>query len=628
MRVSTRGLAWERLILPLLAAITILAYCQVGEHDFVNYDDGKYIVENPHLEQGLSGDGVAWAFTTLYFSNWHPLTWLSYLLDYELYGLRPSGYHLTNLLLHTAAVLLLFAALRRLTGAVWRSAFVAALFGLHPLHVESVAWISERKDVLSGVFWMLVLWAYAGYAGRPSTRRYLLVALFLALGLLAKPMLVTLPFVLLLLDYWPLGRCSAGGAGTRPDWGHMRRPILEKLPLFLLAAGSSAITLVAQVRSGAVAEFDGLSLASRVGNAMLAYVAYLGKTIWPQELAVFYPHPGDSLSLGLALGAATLLAAITWAALRFGIRRPYLPVGWLWYLGTLVPVIGIVQVGHQSMADRYTYLPLIGLFLAGVWAGSDLLQRWRLRERSQVAGALAALSVLFAVTWHQVGYWRNSFGLFEHALRVTDDNAVAHFNIGTAHARSGNADEAITHYAEALRINPRAFLVHARLGKLLVYQGNSEAARRHRAAALWLISEMDISRKIIRSPAAATALSRPAADHVERGTELARRGDTDDAIREFREALRLHPSSIEARLGLGTALFTSDRRDEAIRHYREALELRPDYPPGHYKLAIAFMQGRRLDLALEHLAAALRGNPTHKGARYLMRAIRAHREPA
>ncbi len=621
-----RNLSWERLVLPLLAALTFLAFCQVGEFDFVNYDDARYVYKNPHLEAGLGSAGITWSFTTFYFNNWHPLTWLSYLLDYELFGLKPGGYHLTNLLLHVVATLLLFAALRRTTGAVWRSAFVAALFAWHPLHVESVAWVAERKDVLSGAFWMLTLWAYALYAARPSAWRYLGVAASLALGLMAKPMLVTLPFVLLLLDYWPLGRFADPDSPGLVDRSRIRPLLLEKLPLLLLVAGSSWITVVAQ--GGALAKINELPLALRAGNALLAYVAYVGKTVWPQGLAVFYPHPGTSLSIGPVLAASALLAVASFCAIRFRSRRPYLTVGWLWYVGTLVPVIGLVQVGVQGMADRYTYIPLVGLFIAGAWGGAELLEMCRVPRLWRGTGAVAVLSALFFATWLQVTHWSGSLAIFEHALGVTDDNSIAHFNLAAAHMKRGNVDKAAVHYAESLRINERAFLVHGRLGGVLAHQGLMEEARRHGAAALWLIFEMDVGPKHGWPWNDETGGPERPPLHVERGIALARRGVMKDAIVEFEEALRLDPSSVDARLGLGTALLTQDRREDAIRHYVEALRLRPDYASGHYKLGIALLKEHRWDEAVEHLTIASRTQPDHRGVHYFIQMIERHRDDA
>ena len=626
-------LTWECLTPLLLAAFTFAAYCQVGGHDFVNFDDNKYVLMNPNLRAGLSPEGVTWAFSSLYFSNWHPLTWLSYMLDYEIWGLLPGGYHLTNLLLHVAATLSLFAALRRLTAAVWRSAFVAALFALHPLHVESVAWVAERKDVLSGLFWMLTLWSYAVYAERPSVWRYLQVALCLAIGLLAKPMLVTLPFALLLLEYWPLGRLRGTDWRNSLDTTRIGPLLLEKLPLLLLAAGSCWITIVAQTRTGALIEVGELPLVLRIGNAMVAYVAYGTSTIWPSGLAAFYPHQASSLSLGLALSAGLLLGAISIAVLRFGVRKPYLPVGWLWYLGTLLPVIGLVQVGQQAMADRYTYLPLIGLFLIVSWGGGELWTHWRLDRRYLAPCALVVLSALFAVTWLQVGYWKNSITLWERALRVTSDNDRAHSNLATALLRRGNEEDAFAHYVEALRIQPRSYITQTRVAGLLGRQGKFEAARRHWAVAIWLFSEMErdwlfseMERDWLFSEMDSRNDLLPAGGaqtlQIRRGTELALLGRVDQAIVEFEEALRLDPASLEARLGLGCAHLGANRREEAIRHYRQALRLHPNSAAGHYKLAIALLLDGRAEEAGDHISRAARANPRHRGLRHLLRKFR------
>ncbi len=611
-----KSLSWERLTPLLLAAFTFAAYCQVGGHDFVNFDDLRYVLRNPNLQAGLSLDGVKWAFTTLYFGNWHPLTWLSYLVDYELWGLKPGGYHLTNLVLHVAATLSLFAALRRLTATVWRSAFVAALFGLHPLHVESVAWVGERKDVLSGLFWMLALWSYAVYTERPSVWRYLQVAGCFALGLLAKPMLVTLPFVLLLLDYWPLARFRDVARGRKLDRSRLGPLLLEKLPLMVLVAGSCWITIIAQDQTGALIDTGELPLALRVGNATLAYVAYMTKAVWPADLAAFYPHPAYSLSIGNAVAAALLLATISVAVLRYGVRKPYLPVAWLWYLGTLVPVIGLVQVGQQGMADRYTYLPLIGLFLVASWGGYDLWTSLRPDRRYLAPTVVGLLGALFVATWVQVSHWKTSITLWERALKVTPNSDRAHSNLATTLLRRGNEQEAFEHYVEALNIQPHSYITQTRVAGLLGSQGKFEAARRHWAVAIWLFSEMNPRTDLVPAGGAQTL-------HIRRGTQRALLGRVDEAIVEFEEALRLDPTSLEARLGLGCAHLGANRRDEAIRHYREALRLRPNSAVGHYKLAIALLLDGRDEEASDHISRATRENPRHRHLRTLTRRFRA-----
>ena len=363
------------LIVILLVAITLAVYLPILRHDFTNFDDDSYITENRHIQSGITKDSIIWAFTSSYASNWHPLTWISHMLDYRLFGPKPMGHHAVNLLFHTLNTLLLLFILKRMTKSVWKSAFVAALFAIHPLHVESVAWAAERKDVLSTFFWMLTMWAYVVYAERPRLKWYFVAVLFFGLGLMSKPTLVTLPFVLLLLDYWPLGR-FAGDQKKGPGW----RLILEKMPLFAMSAASSVITYYAQQSSKAVISIDRLPLTIRAANALVAYVTYIGKMFWPRNLAIFYPHPGNTIPEWQVVGAFVLLACVTILALGLGRRYPYLPVGWLWYLGTLGPMIGLVQVGEQAVADRYTYLSYIGLFIMLAWGIPDLLRRVGERE--------------------------------------------------------------------------------------------------------------------------------------------------------------------------------------------------------------------------------------------------------
>ena len=462
-------------MLLLLLAVAVV-YWRVTDCEFIGFDDGQYVVENPHVHAGLSAQSVTWAFTTTAASNWVPLTWLSYMLDYELYGLNPRGYHLTNLLLHLASSALLLLVLWRTTGARGCSAFVAALFALHPLHVESVAWVAERKDVLCGFFFMLTLWAYTRYAERDFTLgRYGLVLLFLGLGLMAKPMLVTVPAVLLLLDFWPLGRFER----TR-----LRTLLLEKVPLLLLAVCAAVPTWLIQASSSATGLVENLGLDLRVGNALLAYVHYIVHFFWPRGLAVFYPHPGADVSIGWAIAAGLLLLGVSVLVLRSTPRRPYLALGWLWYLGMLVPVIGLVQVGEQAMADRYTYLPMIGLTIAVAWGAPDLLERWRPRPELVAAATGLVLVTLASLTWVQIGYWRNSVTLFEHALRVTQDNHLAHTNLGVALTERGEHERAIHHYEQALRIKPDYVAAHFNLAVTLVRQDRRAEAIRHYARAL------------------------------------------------------------------------------------------------------------------------------------------------
>jgi tetratricopeptide (TPR) repeat protein len=425
-----------------LALLTLAAYLPTLHNGFVNLDDGLYVTGNSHVQAGITRASVAWALTANVANNWHPLTLLSHLLDCQLFGLDAAGHHATSLLLHLANVLLLFAVLRQLTGAVWRSAAVAALFAVHPAHVESVAWVAERKDVLSALFWLLAMGAYGRYARRPALGRYLWVVLAMALGLAAKPMVVTLPFALLLLDVWPLERLGLG-------W---RRLAMEKLPLLALSAASSLVTLRYQRTSLAPLGLDPWSL--RLANAAVSYAAYLGKLLLPGNLAVFYPIP-LAIPAWKVAGAAALLAVITTLAVRSARKSPWLLVGWLWFLGTLVPVIGLVQVGRQAMADRYTYIPSIGLFVAIVWGIAELIGERRIVSTTILAMAVAAAIALLAMgTWMQIGYWRDSVALYRHALAVTRDNYVAHVGLAKALTARRNWTGAAEQYRAALALRP------------------------------------------------------------------------------------------------------------------------------------------------------------------------------
>ncbi|MFL5339967.1 MAG: glycosyltransferase family 39 protein [Gemmataceae bacterium] len=416
MATETASRAGDRpaLILGLLlVASTLAVFGRCLANEFVNYDDPQYVTDNPHVKEGLTLDGVRWAVTSTDYLNWHPLTWLSLQLDTELFGLEPWGFHLTAILLHAADALLLFLILRQTTGALWPSGFVAALFALHPLHVESVAWVAERKDVLSTLFGLLAIAAYLRYVEQPGWRRYLLVLLAAALSLTAKPMWVTLPGVLLLLDYWPLGRLQKSSTRT---------VLLEKVPLLALAATAGVLTVFAQHRGGAVESLELFPWDQRVGNAVVSYIRYLGMTVWPEGLAPFYPHPRGNLPVWPDIGAAVLLVTITTVVLALRRRCPYLVVGWFWYLGTLVPMIGLVQVGEQARADRYTYLPLIGIFIIVAFGLSDLLRSRRFPRALLFAAAIAVILACATLTWKQIGYWHDSRALWAHAVAVTADN--------------------------------------------------------------------------------------------------------------------------------------------------------------------------------------------------------------
>jgi tetratricopeptide (TPR) repeat protein len=516
------------LIMLLLAVLAFLPYGQTIGHDFIDYDDGVFVTDNPEVRAGLSWEGMLWAITAFHAGNWMPLTWMSHMLDVSLFGMEPGRHHLVNVLIHALSTALLFLALFRMTGAVWPGAFVAALFGIHPLHVESVAWVAERKDVLSGLFFMLVLLSYERYVRRRGAGPYLLVALCLALGLLSKSMLVTVPFVLLLLDVWPLGRTSfalpADGIAGRPvPWAKL---LLEKLPFLFMAAAVSVITVAAQREGGAMnlMERELLPFGVRLANALVSYAAYLEKTVWPRSLAFIYPHQGSNLSGWKIALSAGVLATVTLVVIR-QFRRPYLAVGWFWYAGMLVPVIGLVQVGKQAMADRYTYLPLIGIFIMIAWAGKDIISSASALRKKIIAGTAGVVVLVFLIAAiAQVSYWRDYPTLLRHATTAVSDNWPAHRMLGNVLSESGSPEEAIVHYRESLRIQPWNSYGHNNLA-----------------------------------------------------VELARQGNYPEAIEHYREAIRIRPAYAEAYNNLGNALAVTGRRDEAIEQYREALRLRPGW---------------------------------------------------
>ena len=531
-----------------LAAVTLAVFWNLQYFDFILYDDLPYVILNPRIQSGLNISSIFWALTTMEMSNWHPLTWLSLMLDYDLFHLNPAGYHWTNLLIHIAGAIMLFSVLRRMTEEVWKSALVAALFAIHPLHVESVAWISERKDVLSAFFWLLTMWAYVRYTERPGPQRNLLVIAVFALGLMAKPMLVTLPFVLLLLDIWPLRRIPVfftdsresqpGGVEDRGiTW---LQAIREKIPLFFLVCLSSVLTYFAQMNWKAMPSLEALPLDTRLANALIAYVQYIVKMLWPTDLVFFYPYVLWR-PLWLLAGATLLLAGLTILTVRFAKSRPYLAVGWLWYLGTLVPVIGIVQVGSQAMADRYTYIPLIGLFIMIVWGVPDLLGDRRFRKPLLAVLSAVVLSVLAVCSWQQVQYWRNSVTLFERALSATSRNYLAHNNLGVALFLEGRTEDALRHYESALRIRPKFADAHHNIGAALAAQGKyDEAIRSYREALRFRPDDAGTYNNI--------------------GVALAARGDDDGAVDNYSAALRIRPDHEKARANLAAALAGREQR--------------------------------------------------------------------
>jgi hypothetical protein len=468
----------------LLAGVTLVPYLQVIDHNFITLDDDLYVTNNPPVLAGLTWQGVKWAFTAQHSSNWHPLTWLSHMLDSELYGSWAGGHHLTNILFHLANTILLFLFLAWVTQALWPSALVAALFALHPLHVESVAWVSERKDVLSTFFWIATMWAYAGYATSSTVWRYLAVVFLFVLGLMAKPMLVTLPFVLLLLDFWPLGRVkglapvpalSLGGPPQpEPAKQSYWRLIYEKIPLFALSAVSCLLTMSAQSHSGSVMPLDIRPLGPRIANALVAYVKYVVKMFWPPPMAMFYPL--TPVPWWQAMAAAVVLLTVTALMLSRAKRSPYLAVGWLWYVGTMVPVIGLVQVGGQAMADRYTYIPFIGLFIIVAWGIFELTASWRFQKAILALGTAVVLVACWWATWVQIGYWRNSETLFLHAIRVTGPNYIAFNHLGMDYSNRGKINQAIIMYKNAIRAASAYPPAYNNLGIIYANQGKFDQA--------------------------------------------------------------------------------------------------------------------------------------------------------
>jgi len=544
-----------------LCIITLAVYWPITSNDFVAYDDNVYVTENNHIQKGFTSENIIWAFTAKVAGNWHPLTLLSHMLDCQIYGLNSGLHHMTNLLFHLANTLLLFLILKRTTKALWQSAFVAALFALHPLHVESVAWAAERKDVLSTFFWMLTTWSYVRYVERPEIKRYLLTILFFILGLLSKPMLVTLPFVLLLLDYWPLKRFQL-------QRSNFRQLVFEKVPLFCLSAVSCTVTYLIQHSSNAVVSLTAFPFSTRLANAIVSYVAYIVKMFWPDKLAVFYPYPMP-LPLWQVAGSCLLLAFCSMLAVRTKERHPYFAVGWLWYIGTLVPVIGFVQVGSQAMADRYTYIPLIGLAIIVAWGISGFIERWRYKKIYLTVISAFCLSTLSIITLNQARYWSDSISLFEHALGVTKRNYVMHNNLGLFLAKQGKLDEAIYHYSEALRIRPGYTKAHCNMGIALDSKGNFKEAASHFSEAL---------KRNPRFAAAQNGL----------GLTLAKQGGLEEAIKYFSEAIRIDPGFAEAHSNMGVALMRKGNLKAAIQHFQEALRIKPELVDVRKNLQTAF----------------------------------------
>jgi len=585
-----------------LMVATFCIYSQVQDHEFINYDDYQYIKDNWNIKSGFSSESISWAFTTFYAYNWFPITWLSHIFDYQLYGLNPKGHHLTNLLFHIANALILFMVLLRMTGKLWRCAFIAAMFAFHPLNVESVAWVAERKNVLSTLFWLLTMWTYIHYAEKPTIKKYGLVLLFFALGLMSKPMLITLPFVLLLLDYWPLRRLKLGQGGSENEVpvksqyhvkSKLLKLMLEKVPLFVLTTGACILTFIAQ-QEGALINANNLSLPTRLTNVVVSYLEYLKKMIWPYDLAVFYPHPESNLAAWKWVVCFVVLVTITAISIKFIKKVPYFAVGWFWYIGTLIPVIGIVQVGHQAMADRYAYIPLIGIFIIVAWGVPELISKWNHKEKVLSVSVGIIILILLITTWGQVSHWKNSISIFKHALKVANENSyntyLINYHLGDAFWNKQKAGEAIFHYKMAIKLNPDYALTYNNLGIILGSEGKTEEEFSHYKMAIKI------------NPDVAEA-------HYNLGNVLNLKGEMKEAISHYKMAIKINPDYASAYNNLGNALGKQGKFSEAISHHKMAIKINPEYAQAHDNLGFALGAEGNNEEAISHFKMAVELKP-------------------
>lgn len=587
----------------LLAVATLAVYNPVNRHPFVNYDDDRYVTENAHIRQGLTADTIAWALTSTEQANWHPLTWMSHALDCSLFRLNPAGHHFTSIVIHTANVVLLFLLLMWSTGRLGPSMFVAALFAIHPINVESVAWIAERKNVLCTLFFFLTLWVYCWYVQKPSWKRYLSVAGLFACGLAAKPMVITLPFVLLLLDYWPLNRMSTSTDGrqkhVRPWW----TLATEKLPLLALSLASAVVTMQAQRAGGAMRSSTQFSLNVRLENAVNAYAMYLWKMMWPTRLAPLYPHPGDALPTWQVALAAVVLLVITVFVIRFR-GRGYLLVGWLWFLGTLVPVVGLVQVGDAAIADRYAYIPLIGIFVMISFGIADWAGQMKAAKALALAGTVIVVA-LAAVTYRQIGYWQSNVTLWSHALAVTENNFIAEDNLGGALILEGEEEEAHPHFEAAARINPKDAMSRSNLGTYFQTHHQMREAEAEYKAAIDLTSD--------RGLLAQTYANLGAAERA--------LGEDDQARASFNHALRLNPRQFNAWLGMGLLARKQGKLQEAIDDLTYSTDLQPS-AEAYFELGQTFVQAGQIPMARGSYRKALQIDPAFTAAQQAAAALR------
>jgi protein O-mannosyl-transferase len=586
-----------------LILMIVMVYGQVGSFDFVDWDDGFYVTKNAYVQKGLSAEGFIWAFTTSLAGNWHPITWLSHMLDSELYGLNPGGYHYTNIAFHIANTLFLFFILFRMTGALWKSAFVAALFAVHPLHVESVAWVSERKDVLSTFFGLLMIGAYYRYIKAPDLKSYLLVIIFLGMGLMSKPMLVSFPFVLLLLDFWPLKRIQLKNDSDLPSenstcYGFKRiyQLIVEKIPLFFMAVIICILTFFIQRNDGVVASLEIMPLKTRIANSLISYVTYVLKAIWPHNLAYYYPYSMSNFSVSQIYGAGFLILSIILGAIYLSRQCPYVLVGLFWYFGTLVPVIGLVQVSDQAMADRYTYIPLIGFFIVVAWGVPDILKKWHYRKIFLFVSAIIILSALTIRAFFQTSHWKNSIALFENAVKINEHNYHALNNLITVLIKNGNYDEAFMYLNRALKMNPRKEYLRMNLANVLFLQSKpDEAIYQYREILQTDTKNADVFYNL--------------------AYVLSTQGKLDEAVSLYKKTLKIDPEYSKAHYNLGNIYLNQGKTKEAFMHYAEVIKLKADYVQAFDKLGIIMFKQGKFNKAKVFFSKAIRIDPNYSEAR-------------